>query len=50
MGLWIKCTMFMTGNWDCDDYDRIILGLPARLQAGNFYVQKWLLNNSNNYL
>jgi len=33
-GLWIKCTLYKTGNWDCDDYDRFILGLPARLQAG----------------
>jgi len=33
-GLWIKCTTYTTGNWDCDDYDRIFLGLPMRLQAG----------------
>jgi len=33
-GLWIKCTTYATGNWDCDDYDRLFLGLPTRLQAG----------------
>lgn len=32
-GLWMKCTTYATGNWDCDDYDRIFLGLPTRLQA-----------------
>jgi len=33
-GLWKQCTTFAAGNWDCDDYDRLFLGLPARLQAG----------------
>jgi len=33
-GLWMQCTTFAAGNWDCDDYDRIFLGLPAQLQAG----------------
>jgi len=33
-GLWIRCTTYATGNWDCDDYDRLFLGLPVRLQAG----------------
>jgi len=33
-GLWKQCTTFAAGNWDCDDYDRLFLGLPAKLQAG----------------
>ena len=24
---------FATGQWHCDDYDRVLLGLPAELQA-----------------
>ena len=34
-GLWLKCTAFGTGNWDCDDFNRFFLGLPTELQAGN---------------
>jgi len=33
-GLWIRCTMLMTGNWNCDDYDRLILGLTTKMQFG----------------
>ncbi|XP_039273076.1 claudin-7-like [Styela clava] len=34
MGLWIECTSFSTGNWECDDYQKFFLALPAMLQAG----------------
>lgn len=33
----MQCTTFAAGNWDCDDYDRIFLGLPAQLQAGSIF-------------
>jgi len=33
-GLWIKCMYYSTGNWDCDDFNRFLLGLPLDLQIG----------------
>jgi len=33
-GLWIKCVYYSTGNWDCDDFNRFLLGLPIDLQIG----------------
>jgi claudin len=33
-GLWIKCVYYSTGNWDCDDFNRFLLGLPLDLQIG----------------
>ena len=32
-GIWWNCMFFSTGNWHCDDYDRVLLGLPAELQT-----------------
>ena len=32
-GIWWNCMFFSTGNWHCDDYDRVLLGLPAKLQT-----------------
>jgi len=32
-GIWWNCMHFATGQWHCDDYDRVLLGLPAELQA-----------------
>lgn len=32
-GLWSKCTFYNTGNWQCDQYDKFFLGLPAPLQT-----------------
>jgi len=32
-GIWWNCMFFSTGQWHCDDFDRIIVGLPPELQA-----------------
>lgn len=32
-GIWVKCVTYSTGNWECDDFNKFFLGLPAMLQA-----------------
>lgn len=32
-GIWVKCTSYRTGNWECDDFEKFFLGLPVVLQA-----------------
>jgi len=32
-GLWSKCVSLPTGQWQCDGYDKILLGLPTRLKV-----------------
>jgi hypothetical protein len=32
-GIWWNCQYFSTGQWHCDDFDRMLLGLPPELQA-----------------
>lgn len=32
-GIWMKCVTYSTGNWECDDFNKFFLGLPAMLQA-----------------
>uniref|UniRef100_H2Z166 Claudin n=1 Tax=Ciona savignyi TaxID=51511 RepID=H2Z166_CIOSA len=32
-GIWLRCTSYSTGIWQCDDFDAFFLGLPTRLQV-----------------
>nr|XP_002120514.1 claudin-1 [Ciona intestinalis] len=32
-GIWLRCTSYSTGIWQCDDFDAFFLGLPAQLQV-----------------
>ena len=32
-GLWTKCSFFPTGNWQCEDYDKFFIALPAEIIA-----------------
>lgn len=32
-GIWVNCVTYSTGNWECDDFNKFFLGLPAMLQA-----------------
>jgi len=31
-GLWSKCVSYTTGQWQCDQYDNFLLGLPDRIK------------------
>lgn len=32
-GIWLRCTAYATGQWQCDDFDAFFLGLPVQLQT-----------------
>jgi len=36
-GLWVKCAFFPTGNWQCEDYDRFFIALPAAITGARVF-------------
>lgn len=36
-GLWTKCAFFPTGNWQCEDYDRFFIALPAAITGARVF-------------
>ena len=36
-GLWVKCVFFPTGNWQCEDYDRFFIALPAAITGARVF-------------
>lgn len=37
-GLWVKCAFFPTGNWQCEDYDRFFIALPAAITGARVFT------------
>lgn len=33
VGLWLQCTSYSTGNWECDDYNTFFAALSTKIQA-----------------
>lgn len=42
-GLWTKCAFFPTGNWQCEDYDRFFIALPAAITGARVFTILGLL-------